>query len=499
MSEHSGFHVVTIPLNRDEIVEFLNPPKPKPEGAKIRIVDLRPDARKEKRWSRQLREKPGLKTLLARDNPELLVTEKHTDRLIPAEFLKKDDEYLTRNLGGWSPVFFGVMQAEEQSWNSDPLLRHAVKLKTYGENVRYFGADPQQTASRISLECGAESPEMLAQSVIRLHDWREARQFDRDTNSMLSYAASLYEMLASGGELTKAGSSGPAVPSVVLTDELMGTMVRIEDQRRRYVAAGEIKQADAIKKWQEQQKEQHGLVLILKGEYIMGRHRCSTVLIAPELEIVAKQPGPEPFHEAKLGAVTHKGKPENHPVLTRDGALVTSAGRMRLIIEEGLIERLNRLFHHDVRVISSFGYIIEPFVTGPTLQEYVLEKSGRLTGEVYEFIMLHQQVCEQMGVENGDWHAANFIVEPGKPNPFAPGLPAMTHIDWGAARPLEKVELSKEQAETRINQVQNIAFSFHDQQLARISRDLHEALAADAGRMKRITEKAKKLVQDASP
>ena len=113
----------------------------------------------------------------------------------------------------------------------------------------------------------------------------------------------------------------------------------------------------------------------------MGRQRRSTVLIAEELGIVAKQPGAEPFHEAHLNANTHKGTPENWPAITGNGEIVTSCGRMRLIIEQGLIIRLNHIFGHKIRCVSSLGFIIEPYVSGPTLKSICLmiQQNSHLT------------------------------------------------------------------------------------------------------------------------
>ena len=74
-------------------------------------------------------------------------------------------------------------------------------------------------------------------------------------------------------------------------------------------------------------------------------------------------------------------------------------------------------------------------------------------------------MCEALGVENGDWHSANLIVgeSDGK----------LVHIDWGAARPLRDGELTESGRKARLDQVRNIAYSFHDESLAARTLHLH--------------------------
>lgn len=494
MQADSAFRVVNIPLNRDDIVDFLLPAPAGKTGAKAGIIKQRASADAEALWAKMLKEQPGMAALLMRDNPHGFVQQLTTDRLVPVEHLTGDDTFLTRNLGGWSPVWFGVMAAKWSEAASDPLLRHAITLTEYGQAVNWLGAEPALVAARLGQETSLETPEEVCAAVLRMLEWREIRGFNSTTDSMTACALSLYKEIRDEGPLTRPAGKKPGVPRVVLLDELLGQLARIEERRRTALFEEDAETASALKNWQDELLRETGLMLILKAEYIMGRGRCSAVMIAPELGCVVKQPGPEPFHEAHLAAATHNGKPENRPRLTQDGALVTSAGRIRLILEEGLIERLNHLFHHKVELCSLLGYITEPFVTGPTLQEYVLEQHDRLSPEVYEFIQLHQQVCEVMGVENGDWHAANFIVVPDKPNPLVPGIPLMIHIDWGAARALTAGELTHEATEARYNQVKNIAFSYQDAHLAKISERLHNDLAQSAERRARLRALAEKMV-----
>jgi hypothetical protein len=90
-------------------------------------------------------------------------------------------------------------------------------------------------------------------------------------------------------------------------------------------------------------------------------------------------------------------------------------------------------------------------------------------------------------VENGDWHAANFIRRASDDE--------IVHIDWGAARPLRENELTENGRLARFNQVKNIAFSFHDDGLARRVLALHEALAGDGERLAQLRARAEKMVE----
>ncbi len=208
-------------------------------------------------------------------------------------------------------------------------------------------------------------------------------------------------------------------------------------------------------------------------------------MIAPELGLVVKQPGPEPFHEIDLEAELYQGEAENWPVLTHDGALVTSRGRMCLTVEENLLPRLSKVFGHGPVYNTLMGWQIEPFIDGPTLREYILADPARLTDDIYEMVMLNQLVCEELGIENGDWHSANFMVRPAGD---------WVHIDWGAARPLAAHELTPNGREQRFNQVRNISFSFHDKALAKRTVALHKALVADETRLSDLKTRAKELV-----
>lgn len=275
---------------------------------------------------------------------------------------------------------------------------------------------------------------------------------------------------------------GIPVPRALLLDALLDALARVEAARREAVSAGHAADAAANAAWQKELRRATGAQLILKGEYIMGRHRRSTVLLLPSLGVVVKQPGPEPFHEAVLGARTYAGQAENWPALTGDGALVTAAGRMRLTVEEGLFSRLFTVCGHDVQFSTLLGLSFEALVPGPTLQSYVLADHQRLNAGWYEEIVLQQQICEALGMENGDWHSANFIVREDRG--------PLVHVDWGAARLLRAEEQTPAGAQARLHQVRNIAFSFHDEALAARSGALHDALVADPQRVAALRQRA---------
>jgi hypothetical protein len=276
------------------------------------------------------------------------------------------------------------------------------------------------------------------------------------------------------------------IPALLLHDALLGEMVRVETARRQALFDADLGLAEAIKAWQETKGQETGLRLILKGEYVVGRARRSTVLIAPELGIVIKQPGPEPFHEIELAARTYRGREENWPHLTHDGALVTPRGRMRLIVEEDLLPQLARVFDLQLMVSTLMGLTVEEYIPGQTVQEQVLAEPERMTLALYDKFILHQQVCELLGIENGDWHSANFMNRPRDGR--------LVHIDWGAARPLRPAELTPEGRLQRLNQMRNIAFSFHDRRLAERVLHLHEAFLVDEDRLARVRQQAQALV-----
>jgi len=477
---NNHYAVIGIPLNRPDIVSFLQPPSPMPRGTQIQILGQRPTLAAEAAWVDKLSQQPTIENLLALDHPENYLISTFTDRLVPVEFFK-DPDFLTRNLGGWTAIFFGVAVLPEDDL-PDPLRQHLEILADYGRSIHTFGADPMLVNQRLPDEVGATVAE-TAVFYQQLHQQRPpaplkpkvvARTIDK-----------LYAQIAEG-TMGKTAVSGP-IPQSILLDELMGWMVWQEQARRDAMANGKAKIAAQIAAFQAEMKDATGLMLILKGEYIVGRSRRSTVMIAPDLGVVVKQPGAEPFHEIELGAVTYNGRPENWPTLTHDQSLVTSRGRVRLTLKEGLIPRLYRAFRHPLEFSTLLGLTIEPFVVGKTTQQFAQADHAYLTPALYETYILHQQVAEAMQIENGDWHSANFVVRDSDGE--------IVHIDWGAARPLRPDEQTPEGELSRLNQVKNIAYSFHDEALAAKVTRFHDQLLADAGRMGRIRERAEVLAQ----
>lgn len=486
MNQLAQLTIVAIPLSHPEIVDFLLA-SGEPKGTPVHVLGQRPTAAAEAAWVKQVQATPSptVADLLAIDDPHHHLVQTWTGRLVPAQFLR-EPAFLTRNLGGWAPVYFGVLgvpgalpgDGPHAGWPDDPLLKHAEILVDYGKHIRAFGADPEQVSRRLEQEAGCDEPS-LAAALARLHRTRTELQGQRTR-----YIERLSQEIATKENL--AGNGNPPIPDLLLLDELMGQMVRLELARRRAVASGSDAEAEAIAAWQQAHEEEAGLKLILKGEYIMGRHRRSTILIAPELGVVVKQPAPEPFHEIELGARTDGSRAENWPRLTHDRSLVTPRGRLRLIVEEDVVPGLNRALGHEVRFSTLLGLTVEAFVEGKTVQERVLQDRGRLTPRLYEQFVLHQQVCEALGAENGDWHAANSVVRESDGK--------IVHIDWGAARPLRREERTPAGELARINQVQNIAYSFHDEELARRTLSLHASLMADEERLARIRKRAQELI-----
>ena len=479
-SKNNHYAVIGIPLNRPEIVRFLRPPTPAPRGAPIQILGQRPTLAAEAVWIDKLRQQPTIDHLLTIDQPENHLIDTFTDRLVPIELLK-DPGFLTRNLGGWSAIFFGVAALPEDDF-PDPLLQYLEVLAHYGRSIHTYGADPSLVKKRLADEVGATVVE-TAVFYQRLHQQRPPAPLKPKV--VARHIDKLYAQIADG-TMGETAVSAP-IPKSILLDELLGWMVRQEQARRDALANGTTKIAAQIAAFQAEMQAATGLMLILKGEYIVGRSRRSTVMIAPDLGVVVKQPGAEPFHEIELGAVTSNDQPENWPTLTHDQSLVTARGRVRLTLEEDLIPRLYRAFQHPLEFSTLLGLTIEPFVIGKTTQQLVQADHAYLTPELYELYILHQQVAETMQVENGDWHSANFVVRDSDEG--------IVHIDWGAARPLRQGELTPAGKLSRLNQVKNIAYSFHDEDLAARVTNFHDELLVDAERMERIRERAELLAR----
>lgn len=495
------YSVVAIPLNRPDVHRFLLPDSQdggndsdttrhaESVPATVEIIDQRPTTGALRTWARKLDATPEadeaalLDHFLAIDSPHSHLATVPTTHLVPTQFLREPG-FLSRNLGGWAPVYFAVVGTDEAPGTAfgddanDPMLRHAHVLTTYGDTIRHFGADREMVRQRFSEEMDAD-PASVADSVVRLD------ALDREAGGdPVPQVPRLVEAMDGGEPLRTA--SGVVVPEPLLCDALMDRMVRAEQTRRDADTRGDAEALEAIALRQRDWAHDLDVHLILKGEYIAGRHRRSTICIAPSLGVVIKQPGPEPFHDIELGATTHDGEPENWPFLTKDGAVVTSRGRVRIVLEEDVVPPLHAAFDHGVDFSSTLGLIIEDHVPGPTLQEFVSEDPRRLTADIYREILVTQQVCEALDVNNPDWHSANFIVEEGTRD--------LIHIDWGAARPLEEHEQTPEAQEKRIDQVRNFAYSFQNDVLADRADALHKAITSDPDAMPSIRQTAESLV-----
>jgi hypothetical protein len=475
------YAAVAIPLRRPDIVDFLTPPTPEPKGAAIQILAQRPTPDARSAWADRLRTADPVSTddLLAIDDPHRHLIDTHTDRLVPVQFLEEPG-FLTRNLGGWSPVYFAVAGLPATRPTDDPLYRHLEILTDYGERIPSFGADPAQVADRLADETDGDANHAAA-SLVRLHDLAATPA------SPDAHVRRLYRALEGESALTTA--TGRPVPNLLLADALLDRVVRTETHRRAARANGESARADRLERLLQTWEDALGLSLLLKGEYIAGRHRRSTILVADALGIVVKQPGMEPRHEIELDATVAAGESENWPRTIGDGAVVTPRGRLRRVLEEEVVPRLHRAFDHGVQFSALLGTIVEDYVDGPTVKEFVTEDPDRLTPALYERILATQQACERLGVNNPDWHAANFIVES--------DTGALVHIDWGAAHPLPDDAPSEAGRQARIDQVANLAYSFQDDTLAEATTALHRRITQDETRMERVRRRAEALVSNA--
>jgi len=483
--------VVAVPLNRPGIRRFLTASPgdvadEAGEATSVEIIGQRPSPAAQRTWARKI-EALGpdaapavvVEHLLAIDSPHAHLTTVSTRHLVPVQFLREPG-FLTRNLGGWVPIYFAVLGAESGDVLEDardPFLRHAEVLKAYGETIDHFGADADQVQHRLEEEADAPVDEVVA-GVLRLNALDEAA--DRRAEAQVPRLVAAID----GSEPLLAASGAP-VPHPLLCDALLDRMVRVEQSRRAADAAGD---ADAVARYAKMQRtwgQDLGVRLILKGEYIAGRHRRSIICLAPSLGLVIKQPGPEPFHDINVGARTHDGEPENWPFLQRDGAVVTPRGRVRIVLDEDVVPPLHAAFGHGVQFSSLLGLIIEDHVPGPTLQAFVAEDPRRLTEDIYRQVLVTQQVCEALKVNNPDWHSANFIVEKGTGD--------LVHIDWGAARPLRDDEQTDDPRRARIEKVRNFAYSFQDDTLADRAEQLHARITGDPERMEGVRDTARRL------
>lgn len=287
------YAVVAIPLNRPDVTPFVMQYARPPRGARIHIIGQRPTEHAEHTWLTHLTTTttPDIDDLLAMDDPQHHLVEPHTDRLVPVQFLS-DPEYLTRNLGGWGPIYFGVVGLSSDA-TDDPLLQNLEVLTAYGPTIHWFGADPIMVSARLEHELGCD----VASAVVALSRLFAIRQ--QHQNSRFAYITHLYVAIADGhGFVTQADR---AMPRVLLLDELLGQLLYVEQARRHALTEDRPSDIEAIEMQQQQWRDEHGLTLILKGEYIAGRHRRSTVMIARDLGVVVKATRPRTFSRNSTG------------------------------------------------------------------------------------------------------------------------------------------------------------------------------------------------------
>ena len=479
MVNTNHFAAIGIPLSRPEIVEFLQAMPPQPRGTKLRVIGQRPTVAAETNWITRLAEskKPTVADLLALDNPHQWLTDTYTDRLVPIHELTQP-QFLTRDLGGWVANYFGVIELPHHPLSEDPVLQHLEILKDYGAQIGYLGADVAKVEASLEEEMGGD----IKSVVDAFHRLETLRQ---GASNLMSYVDIVYAEIVEETFFETAVS--PPIPKLLLYDELTKQLTHLELLRRTAQANHNRQSAEAIGEWQTNHEQISGLHLILQGEYLLGRHRRSTVLIAPELGVVIKQPAPEPLHDIHLGAQYVQGRHENWPVTVNGGTLIMPRGRIRLTVEEGIIPKLSDVLDHRICFSQLLGITVEAHVTGSTVQDWVLADYSRLTAQLYEEIVLHQVVCEVLDIDNNDWHAPNFVRRDldGK----------LVHIDWGAARPLQPDEHSPEAKSARLNQVSNMAFSFKVEELAVHLKGLHQALIEDETRMSLLRSRAAELVE----
>jgi hypothetical protein len=207
------YSVAVIPLNRPPIVDFLLPPTTVPRGTAVQILAQRPTAQAEAAWVAGLNrlDAPTVSDLLAIDSPHNHLVTTTTDRLVPLSFLEEPG-FLTRNLGGWSPIYFATMGLPRPI-PADPLLDLLEELVVYGEHVDYFGADPVQVAARLHEEMEGLDAAAVAEACIRLVNGRSPQQPIQDIEK-------LYREIAR--ETYFVDDSRPPLPRLLLLDELMG-------------------------------------------------------------------------------------------------------------------------------------------------------------------------------------------------------------------------------------------------------------------------------------
>ncbi|HEX6254815.1 MAG TPA: hypothetical protein VFZ70_03295 [Euzebyales bacterium] len=468
------FALVAVPLSRPDVSGFIRDWRVPARGAPIAVIEQRPPAAVRAGWLAELMaldDEPdvAVRTVLATDDAMAHVGFSRTDRLVPRDFLDDDDRFLERNLGGWAPLWFDAMGIAGDGHDDDPVLRAGETLVDYGDTIASALVDPVLVSGRLAQEL----PDGVATLRASAGALRAARADGRD-----SLIDDLVAAVRGDGPL------GGSLHPMLAHDELIEQLYRLELSRRSAAAEDRVADERAARDLQRRHADELGVELLLKGEYIMGRHRRSTILLAEGLGVVVKQPAPEPEHEIDLGVRTHEGSPENWPRATGEGRMVTARADIAQVVGSTAVERLNAAFGRDVRFSTALGLTVEPFEQGPTLAELAVERPAELTADRYDQMLVHHLACEELGIDNPDWHAANFVVT-------GEGL---VHVDWGAARPIRADERTPAAARERLDQVRELAWSFQDADLAERTSRLHERATSDDGHLDRLRARARDLV-----
>lgn len=469
------FSLVAVPLSRPDVSGFIRDWHVPARGAVVGVIEQRPSPALRDRWLTQLTElsddpAEAATQVLTIDDAMCHVGTRATDRLVPREFLD-DDRFLERNLGGWAPVWFDAIGVRDDSPDDDPVLAACERLVTYGSRIASATAPPAVVADRLEHEFGGSLGAARRGAQV-LRDIRSAAADDDPVDLLVAAAL---------GDQTSLG----AVDRGLLYDELIEQLIRLELRRRAAVADDHLSAARNHHDRQRRYARELGIELLLKGEYIMGRHRRSTILLAERFGIVVKQPAPEPEHDVDLEARTHEGTAEHWPRATGDGRMVTARADIAQVVDSTAVERVNTAFGRDVWFSTALGLSVEPFESGPTLAALARQRPEALSAERYDEILVHQLVCEHLGVDNPDWHAANFMVTDD----------GLVHVDWGAARPIDPADATPEGARRRLDHVVELAWSFHDQQLAGRTQALHARAVSDPEHVAQLRARARARVE----
>jgi hypothetical protein len=466
------FALVAVPLSRPDVSGFIRDWRVPARGAPVAVIEQRPPTAVRDEWLADLAALDGdadaaVRSVLATDDVMAHVGFSRTDRLVPRDLLD-DERFLERNLGGWAPLWFDAVGVADAG-AGDPVLRARETLVDYGDAIVSAPVEPALVADRLTRELSDPATTLCASA----RALRKARAHGGD-----ALVDDLVAAVRGGGPL------GASLHPMLAYDELIEQLYRLEISRRSAAAEDRVADERRARDRQRRHAEVLGIELLLKGEYIMGRHRRSTILLADGLDAVVKQPAPEPEHEIDLGARSHEGSPENWPRALGEGRMVTARADIAQVVGSTAVERLNAAFGRDVRFSTALGLSVEPFEQGPTLAELAVERPAELTAERYDQILVHHLACEELGIDNPDWHAANFMVT-------GEGL---VHVDWGAARPIRADEKTPAAARGRLDQVRELAWSFQDADLAERTSTLHERATNDDEHLDRLRARARDLV-----